>query len=235
LETFDLPELAQFLQRDARDLEKMAARGRLPGRRVGGEWKFNRSDVHHWLEESFHSFSDQQLRSVEQGVHRGRPRPSGLTHLVGDLLTEETVEVPLNARTAPGVLRELVEVANRGWQIYQPDVVLAHLREREELATTALEGGIALPHPRRLPADVLGDSMVAYGRTSSGIPFGAPHGELTDIYFLVLLRDVETHLQVLARLARMIQRPGFLPALRDCQTPATTLDTIREFESQVVA
>ena len=38
---------------------------------------------------------------------------------------------------------------------------------------------------------------------------------LTDLFFLVLCRDSRTHLQVLARLGRLLQTPGFLQRLRD--------------------
>ena len=49
--------------------------------------------------------------------------------------------------------------------------------------------------------NALGESVIAYGRTTTGIPFGGERGALTDIFFLVLCRDDRTHLQVLARLS----------------------------------
>ena len=38
----DVDQLAAYLRRDAREVGKLASRGRLPGHRVGGEWRFAR-------------------------------------------------------------------------------------------------------------------------------------------------------------------------------------------------
>ena len=234
-EQFDLAGLAKYLQRDARELEKLAARDRLPGRRVSGEWRFSRSEVNQWLERELSGLTDSQLENVEFGI-RGAPATGGeLSILIGGLMREETTAVPLDGRTAPGVLQALVELANATWQIYDPDKVLAAVKSREQLNTTALPGGVAIPHPRRPVAEALGESLVAFGRTNSGIPFGGARGQLTDIFFLVLCQDERTHLQVLARLARIFQRDEFLPALRAAVDAAETLDLIRSAEEQVLA
>jgi PTS system nitrogen regulatory IIA component len=76
---------------------------------------------------------------------------------------------------------------------------------------------------------------MAYARTASGIPFGAPHGVLTDLFFLVCCRDDRTHLRVLARLTRLFMRPGFLDELRAAQTPAESWEKITSAEQQLLA
>src|SRR6185503_7297462 len=101
------------------------------------------------------------------------------------------------------------------WQIYDTDALLQAIKSREELGSTALAGGVAIPHPHRpLSPKAQGDSVVAFARTGSGIPFGAPDGDLTDLFFLVSCRGADTHLRVLARLSRMMLRPAFLDELR---------------------
>jgi PTS system nitrogen regulatory IIA component len=92
--------------------------------------------------------------------------------------------------------------------------------------STGFENGVAIPHPRNPLPEVLGRSIVAFGRTLSGIPFGAPHRQLSDLFFLVLCRDSRVHLHVLARLGRMIQSPGFLDALRAAETSDAAYDVI---------
>ena len=133
---------------------------------------------------------------------------------VSTLLKPETVAVPLEGRTKRSLLEGLVEVAGRTWQVWEPATVLAAVQEREALFSTAMQGGVAFPHARNPLPDVLGSDVVAFGRTLSPVPFGSPNRELTDLFFLVLCRDFRTHLQVLARLGRMAQQPGFLDDLR---------------------
>ena len=72
------------------------------------------------------------------------------------------------------------------------------------------------------------------GSVLADIPFGGTKRTLTDIFFLVLCRDARTHLQVLARLGRMLQLPGFLDSLRAAPDNATSFDVICAADRQVV-
>jgi PTS system nitrogen regulatory IIA component len=223
METMDIEQLASYLQRDAREVGKLASRGHLPGRKVGGEWRFNRTEINQWLEGQLPGYSDAQLAQVE--ITQGHDEP-----LLTGLLTESTVAVPLPASTRASVLRELVTLAEQSWLIYDRDAILEALKQREEIASTALPSGVAVPHaPRPLPA-ILGDTVVAFGSTGQPIPFGAPHGGLTDLFFLVLSQDDRTHLRVLARLTRLFIRPGFLDELRAAASPAEALEVIARSE-----
>jgi PTS system nitrogen regulatory IIA component len=211
METMDLNQLAGYLRRDIREVGKLANRGRLPGRKVGGEWRFSRAEINHWIEGQLHEYSDKELASLETAHGDGEP-------LLGSLLSESTVAVPLAAATRASVLRELVSLAEQSWNVYDPEAVLDAIRQREEKGSTALPGGVAVPHPSRPLTSALGDSVIAFGRTGQSLPFGSPLGGLTDLFFLVLCTDDRTHLRVLARLTRLFIRPGFLAGLREAES-----------------
>jgi PTS system nitrogen regulatory IIA component len=230
-EMMDLEQLAIYLQRDLREVTKMASRGYLPGHKVSGEWRFARAEINHWLETQMHAYTEQELTRLENvGLHNPDRDP-----LVSTLLSESTIAAPLYAATRSSVLKELVQLAERSWQVYDPEAILDAIRQREEMGTTALGSGVAIPHPRRAMPNALGDHIVAYGRTVAGIPFGAAHGGLTDIFFLVLCRDDRTHLRVLARLSRLLLRPGFIEELRAVETAADTWQLIESAERDLVA
>jgi PTS system nitrogen regulatory IIA component len=214
-EMMDLDELARYLRRDAREVSKLASRGHLPGQKVGGEWRFARAEITHWLETQLPGYDEQQLTALETAHAPLSDEP-----LISSLLTEATIAVPLLASTRGSVLRELVKAAEQSWQVYDPEAVLEAIRQREEMSSTALPSGVAIPHPHRPLNAALGESIIAFGRTASGMPFGAPHGCLTDVFFLVCCQDYQTHLRVLARLSRLLLRPGFLDELRAAESPA---------------
>jgi nitrogen PTS system EIIA component len=216
-EYLNLEELVQRLGRDRRQVEKLVNRGIIPGRRVSGEWRFNEIEITHWLEQELRGFDDSGLAQLEQSQQSGEFRRKSP---IAALLHRDTCEVPLDAGTRPAVLQALVEVAGRTWQIWDPSAVLKAVREREEVMSTGFPSGVAIPHPRNPLPEALGQPVLAYGRTTSGIPFGAPGRVLTDIYFLVLARDAATHLQVLARLGRILQRDGFVDYLRRVESAA---------------
>lgn len=230
-DTMDLQQLASYLQRDVREVTKLASRGHLPGQKVSGQWRFHRAEINHWIETQLHAYTEQELTALETGGSRSPEQEPVLS----GLLMETSVAVPLQASTRSSVLRELVRLAEQSWQVYDPDAILEAIKQREDLSSTALVSGVAIPHPRRpLPA-ALGESVVAYGRTHSGIPFGASRGELTDIFFLVCCRDDRTHLRVLARLSRLLLLPDFLSELRAAETPGDSLQVIVNAENELVA
>src|SRR6185437_11611053 len=105
----DMEQLAAYLSRDVREVGKLASRGHLPGHKVGGQWRFARAEINHWLETQIHSYTDQQLTALESANTRsddGGP-------LLAGLLSEASVGVPLAASTKASVLRELVALAEQ--------------------------------------------------------------------------------------------------------------------------
>lgn len=229
-EVYSLDELARQLGRDRREIEKLVSRGRIPGRKVGGDWQFHQREITHWLEREMREYSERELAVVEESQQSPDLNPE---IPVSGLITEETISVPLEARTKRSVLESLVETAGQTWHVWEPAAVLAAVQEREDALSTALPGGVALPHPRNPMPEVLGQSVVAFGRTLSGIPFGGGGRDMTDLFFLILCLDSRTHLQVLARLGRMIQLPDFLAQLRTAETPAETYRVICEADELV--
>ncbi len=228
-DTMDLDQLASYLRRDSRELHKLATRGELPGRKVGGAWRFARAEINLWLGTAMRGFDDDQLKHIEN------THPEPQEPLLTNLLAPACVEVPLSARTKDSILRDMVRLAEQSWQVYDPEAVLDAIRAREEIASTAQPDGVAILHPRRpLPA-ALGEHVIAFGRTSSGVPFGGPDGALTDVFFLVACRDDKTHLRVLARIARLLLRDDFLAAMRGLETPADALRIIRDAETALLA
>jgi PTS system nitrogen regulatory IIA component len=177
-----------------------------------------------------HAYTEQQLTALEVGPERNLDREP----LVSALLSEASVAVPLPATTRTSVLKELVRLAEQSWQVYDPDAILEAIRQREEMGSTALASGVAIPHPRRPLAGALGESVIAYGRTASGLPFGAAHGGLTDVFFLVCCRDYRTHLRVLARLSRLLLRPAFVDELRAAETAGETWQLIESAERDLL-
>jgi PTS system nitrogen regulatory IIA component len=230
-EVMDLDQLAAYLHRDVRDVSKLANRGHLPGKKIGGNWRFASSEINYWIETQMHAFSEAELAALEQPGHTYRADEP----LICSLLTENTIAVPLHASTKPAVLKALVNLAERSWQIYDSEALHDAVKRREELGSTALESGVAIPHPHRpLSTKAQGDAMIAFGRTASGIPFGAPDGGLTDLFFLVSCRDAATHLRVLARLSRMMLRPGFLDELRGAETVSDLLQLLERTERELI-
>jgi len=196
-------QVAAYLNMDEREVVKLAGRQQIPCRKTARGFVFRKGEVDHWIETQLHELPKHRFASIERGVsHYHGFDPEAL--LVSALIPPAGLAVPLKARTKESVLRALVAQADENGLLYDKDRLLDEIRQREELCSTALAPGVALPHPRHpLPYDIA-ESFLVIGITPSGIPFGAADGSLTRLFFLVCSKDDRTHLHVLARLARML-------------------------------
>jgi len=226
---FDIDSLAAYLHLTPPQVQRLADRDKLPGRKVGGQWKFSRAEIHHWLEDRIGLSDDEELVEVEAVLRRaaGEHREDVL---VSDLLSIEAIAIPLEARTRNSVITKMVDLAVGTGMLWDGPKMAEAVRSREEMHPTALENGVALMHPRRPMAKILGHSFLALGRTASGIPFGAGV-PMTDIFFLICSTKDRDHLQVLARLSRVLTAPGFLEALREAPDAKAARDLIVETET----
>ena len=70
---FDMQTLARYLHLSPQQVGKLADRGKLPGRKVGGEWRFSKADIHHWLENRIGLSGEDELVAVEGVLQRAAP------------------------------------------------------------------------------------------------------------------------------------------------------------------
>jgi nitrogen PTS system EIIA component len=229
---FDIRSLACYLHLSQQQVSKLADRGKLPGRKVAGEWRFAKADIHHWLENRIGLLDEEELVQVEGALQRAAPSDQQEHVSIADLLPLEAIAIPLPARTRNSVFDSMVELAAQTGWLWDPKEMADAVRAREELHTTALENGVALLHPRRPLPKILAQAMVALGCTSSGIPFGAD-APLTDVFFLVCSTEDRGHLRTLARLSRVVTFPGFLDALRAAPDARAARQVIVDTEAKL--
>ncbi len=70
---FDVDGLARYLHLAPQQVVKLAERGKLPGRKVAGEWRFAKPDIHHWFEHRIGLSDEAELLEVEAVLQRSAP------------------------------------------------------------------------------------------------------------------------------------------------------------------
>jgi PTS system nitrogen regulatory IIA component len=231
-EDFDIERLAAYLHMMPAAVTKLAERGKLPGRRVGGEWRFSAAEIHHWLEDRIGLSDEESLVEMEGALDRTSGDVAVGEISIADLLHEEAIEVPLNARTRNSVISAMAELAARTHLLWDAEKLAEAVRAREEMHSTALDNGVALLHPRRPMPAILAEAVLALGITPGGIPFGSG-GKLTDIFFLICSTSDHEHLRILARLSRVINDPEFLATMREAAGASELHQLIRERETAI--
>lgn len=219
-----LAELAGYLHVGQNTVRKLVERKKLPGVLIEKEWRFRRTAIDSWLE------------SQAAGSHEGQSFeevPDGMLIPLGDLLPEQAIVHDMRARDPLAAIEELAARAySNRWLADKPWFVGAVV-EREVLASTAMEGGVAFLHTRAREADRISRPFIVVGRSYDGIEFGAPDGKPTYLFFLLGLKHDRLHLPLLGRLARiMAKNPQAVGRLRAATSSSKMRATLLQLDSQ---
>jgi mannitol/fructose-specific phosphotransferase system IIA component (Ntr-type) len=146
------------------------------------------------------------------------------------LLVPERVNLELRSRKKPDVLRELVEMVRSGPDV---DLLLSTLLKREELGSTGIGKGIAIPHCRSLVIDRL---ELAVGRSTKGVAFKAVDRKPVHLLFLIMAPPQDPgnqYLITLGRVALVAQELIKGNRIFEAKTPSDFIQLIRALEERV--
>jgi len=145
-------------------------------------------------------------------------------------LTEDMVLDRLRGGSCEAVLEEMVEHLRGRKRISPADDLLDKLLAREGLGTTAIGGGIAIPHCK---IEGLKSPVLLLGVSRDGVSFGSADGEDIHVIFLLVspLENPSVNLRVLAAIAKLARRSRSLAGrLLQAPTAAGVLKVLREEE-----
>jgi mannitol/fructose-specific phosphotransferase system IIA component (Ntr-type) len=154
--------------------------------------------------------------------------------VLSELISPATISLNLKGTDRDAVLDELVgqipAIAN------QPEArrtLLRALQEREQLHSTGIGDGVALPHARNALVGLVDRPVIVFGRHVQGIPYGAIDGAPARLFFLLVAPTVAEHLAVLARISRLLRDSQVRQALVTADSAAKVLVLIREAEGRM--
>lgn len=135
-----------------------------------------------------------------------------------DVLSTSSISLDLQSTEKPQVLEELVELlpiadANRR-------ILLGALIHREEIGSTGIGMGVAIPHCR---STIVGNLTLAFGRSTKGITFQAVDRKRVQLFFLVVSPPIESTNQyhpVLAAIVNITKDAHARKRLLDAESPA---------------
>ena len=151
---------------------------------------------------------------------------------LAELCQIETIACNMSAKSRPSVLKSLSELAANSGFVFDPSDLYHELLEREEIASTAIEQGAAIPHPHhRFKTPIFEESFICVAKLVEPIIFGtSPDGLKTDIFFLICCMDSNLHIQTIARICQLCMETSLLNDLRQAQTDQELLDTLLEID-----
>jgi nitrogen PTS system EIIA component len=141
---------------------------------------------------------------------------------LGDFFHRDAIELDLQGQTKDAILKELISLLALDEK--SESILFKMLKRRENLGSTGIGRGIAIPHCRSLVVNRL---RVAYGRKPDGLDFQAIDRQPVHNFFLIVAPPLEVsnqYLPVLGKLAQFAKEPDTPARLEAVQTPEEFLE-----------
>lgn len=145
--------------------------------------------------------------------------------MILDYLTPGRIVLSGRAHDKRGALEELVQVLAEGAPVAAGDI-LAQLLEREQVMSTGIGHGVAVPHARMAQCPTMRLALVRYPR---GIDFGSLDGRPVLLAFGIIGPPQGTglHVKLLARIARLVKEGGAFDEILGATTPDQVVEILR--------
>lgn len=131
---------------------------------------------------------------------------------IAELIEKGGVFQEIEGTTPPEVYENIGELLN------YPSYITSHafvdaLCQRELVLSTAVGNGIAMPHPQKPMVQSLEEQSISVCYLKRPIDMNAPDGVRVFVMFVLMTCGVQTHLQVISALAKVLHRPEVKKAL----------------------
>jgi excisionase family DNA binding protein len=234
-EVFNLDEVANYLHVTRADIEQRLKNREIPFEKRGDRAVFRKSEIDQWASQRILGLPDQRLAAYHQKSTRHTRDFLPREAILPEMIAAGAVDSAMKSKTKASVLRDLVALAEKAGHVCDAKALRESLEAREALCSTALPGGLALPHPRSQEPYLVETSFMVVGRPVQEIHFGAPDGHPTHLFFLICCQDDRLHLHTLARLCFIAHRTNVLAQLREAPDAVTMRDLLIAAEQEILA
>lgn len=210
-----LKELADYLRVNERTILRMLKAGQIQGVKIGGQWRFNGSQIDQLF------FPDKPSTSPDAVPLKDFTR-SRLSIPLSRLFKEERAFFDLTATDTESVINEMCEPFAKRTLLLDIHDLKNRLLAREKLLSTGVGKGLAIPHPRDPIPTLREPAILVFGRSHKGVNFQAADGQPVHAFFLLCCQNIELHLHVMGVLACVLQEQSFV----DGAMSATKLDDL---------
>lgn len=188
-EILTIEEVAKYLRVSERTVYEWAQKGEIPAGKFGSSWRFKCSEIRRWADERL-GMKDYNLPAKPLFIR--------------DILTPERVVI-LKGSKKNEVLEELIKCLSTAPEVKNKDELTLAIFHRENLMSTGIGLGIAVPHVR---LESVKDLVMAIGISRSGIAdYESLDGQPVDIICMIAAGKYQhaKHLKALAAISACLK------------------------------
>jgi fructose-specific phosphotransferase system IIA component len=152
---------------------------------------------------------------------------------IHNLLLQDMIILDIESQDREGVLKEMVDYLKKRDQISKEKELYEKLLQREQLGSTAIGDGVAIPHCKLKGTK---NPIILLALSKTGVDFNSLDGNPSHVFFLVVSspENPSLNLQILAAIAHLVRKSGpLLKKILDAKNISTILDIIREGEEKI--
>jgi nitrogen PTS system EIIA component len=217
-----IDEVAQCLDVPLSTVERWIRQGRIPVGKSGGECVFQKPTLEVWARKHNLSFMlpDKKIKENREN------KPVNLFNA----MTFGGVYYGIEGDSVSGVLESAVKNIAFLDQDGQK-ALLVKLLEREEMASTGIGRGIAIPHPRTPLDESMEEPVIITCFLEHALDYQAVDGLPVFVLFILLSPSVNIHLHLLSRLAFCVRDTSFVDFLKQVPIPEELFEKVKNLEN----
>ncbi len=193
--------------------------GRLPSHRLGNQYYLERIEVTNFMAESSKSVAGIKPDNIDTDLR------------LSDMLSQAGIFYNVTGDTKTTALHNALSLI-KGIDLKVMEPIFQMFLSREELASTGIGNGIAIPHARGTLVGYISQPLLSLSFLEQPIEFDAIDGKPVNTLFLLISPNVQTHLRILAKLAYLLQDPDCREALIAQASEDTILSVIAQAEKR---
>jgi PTS system nitrogen regulatory IIA component len=214
-----IKDIIDLLQVSEKTVYRWIKEKKIPCYRINHQYRFSRSEINEWILDSRIELASKLLNlSIAN-------RPTNFTKLI----VSGGIHYDIPGATVQEVLHNAIAAAPTPARISKEDIFAA-LLNREELMSTAIGRGIAIPHPRNPIITDIEDASVSLCFLQTPLDFGALDGLPVHTFFVLLTATPRRHLEVLSKISYLCQMDDFLRLLQQRASDAEIINFIQTKE-----
>lgn len=215
-------DLSELLDVSEKTIRRWITQKKIPAYRINGQYRFNRTEILEWATANRITVSAKIFDEPEQTTQAGFTealKAGGIFYRVSGCDKESALRSVVEHIRLP-------EDADR-------EYLLQFLLAREEMASTGIGDGIAIPHVRNPIVLHVTQPLVTLCFLEKAIDFLSLDGQPVNCLFTLITPTVRSHLYLLSRLSFALKNPAFKNAVTRQSSREEILKLSEEVEKAV--
>lgn len=227
-------DVAELLNVSETTVRRWLKDGKIPAYQLNHQYRFSRGEIEDWMmkcklklgKDGFSPFEEKQIYPPVQDGTGTQQFSLYRAMYKGGVVSN------LSARDKNELIKMVMQKSAPRLGL-DPDVCAELLIDRESLMPTALNSGLAVPHPRDIVLEIPGSDTIITAFPDEPIEYGALDGQPVHTLFFLFSSSDKTHLHLLSKLAHLGSQPSALEFLATKPNQEALLAYIKDWEAKV--